>query len=90
VLEWLQLGKRPEWQEISKQGIELKHYWHNFDLLELNNNMMYQKVVTNDRSLNFATMYATFCLQTTACKNHRRAFRFQEDLPQNSKPISLV
>ena len=51
VLEWLQLGKRPEWQEISKQGMELKHYWHNFDLLELDNNMMYQKVVTDDRSL---------------------------------------
>ncbi|WAR06790.1 LOW QUALITY PROTEIN: hypothetical protein MAR_016748 [Mya arenaria] len=44
VISWVERGNKPEWQDISKQGQNIEHYWHNFDLLEIENEKLLQKV----------------------------------------------
>ncbi|WAQ95838.1 hypothetical protein MAR_028528 [Mya arenaria] len=44
VISWVESGNKPEWQDISKKGQNIKHYWHNFDLLEIENEKLLQKI----------------------------------------------
>lgn len=42
ILEWLEEGIRPDWEQISHFGPQLKSYWALWDSLQLNNDVIYQ------------------------------------------------
>lgn len=43
VYDWKLKGLRPEWQEISTESVELKHYWSKFDSMVLDDEILYHK-----------------------------------------------
>lgn len=42
----MRTNQKPEWQTINIQGPEIKYYWHNYALLELDSEVLYQNVLT--------------------------------------------
>lgn len=50
VKDLISNGIKPEWQEISKYGTEVKYYWARLDSMVLKNNTLYRKWETDDGS----------------------------------------
>lgn len=47
VYNWTVEGKRPEWQDISHECLELKHYWSRFESLHIRNDILVYKWENN-------------------------------------------
>ena len=47
VIDWVLTKNRPEWQSISAEGVELKHYWSRFDSLVIRNDILCHKFENN-------------------------------------------
>lgn len=43
VIDWVQLGKKFSWEEISSTSETCKHYWVRYDSLIIKNDNLYHK-----------------------------------------------
>lgn len=44
----MERGEKPEWSEIARQGLEIKYYWHRWQLLCVKEGVMYRKWESDD------------------------------------------
>jgi hypothetical protein len=48
LIDWLQSDDRPEGQIVSRCSRATRHYWHNWKLLKMRNNILYRKCWNNN------------------------------------------
>ena len=48
ILQWKRIGVKPDWPTVAPYGKELKVYWHKWDLIEINDEILCKKHVRDD------------------------------------------